>query len=246
MGTSTGTGTGTGTGAGAGAGAGTGRGGGRSRGRGRGRAALRSDSCMPHGVQGAVACEMAARCGGQGLCIDRPRPMHRSAEASAWAEAAAAVYVVWRAACPASHTPVARRRLQSPIAIMLEIAISNCNHAGGCNLHQARRGSGLEAHRARRIQGDMGEMWGGYAESYGRDLIRWALGRWEHPPSTPALAGPCLWRGPFVGVPWRARIHKCICMRDGGPQLKAPRCGEIAGDGDGDRGRSWGDRGRWC
>ena len=127
-----------------------------------------------------------------------------------------------------------------------EIAISNCNHAGGCNLHQARRGSGLEAHRARRIQGDMGEMWGGYAESYGRDLIRWALGRWEHPPSTPALAGPCLWRGPFVGVPWRARIHKCICMRDGGPQLKAPRCGEIAGDGDGDRGRSWGDRGRWC
>ena len=83
----------------------------------------------------------------------------------------------------------------------------------------------------------MGEIWPGSDQVGARSV--------EHPPSTPALAGPCLWRGPFVGVPWRARIHICICMRGGGPQLKAPRCGEIAGDGDGDRGTSRGDRGRW-
>ena len=121
-------------------------------------------------------------------------------------------------------------RSKAEIAIRLQSP--DCNHAGDCNLHQARRGSGLEAHRARRIQGDMGEIWGRCGEvwgRYGRDLIRWALGRWEHPPSTPALAGPCLWRGPFVGEPWRARIYYMHARRR--PTAQGPAV--------------WGDRGRW-
>ena len=134
-----------------------------------------------------------------------------------------------------------------------EIAISNCNHAGDCNLHQARRGSGLEARRARRIQGDMGEMWGRYAESYGRDLIRWALGRWSTRPVLPpwlgrACGGVPLWacHGAHVYIYVYACAAAAHSSRPRGVGRSREMVTEIAGDGDGDRGRSRGDRGRWC